>query len=68
MKQKLKLGMALFSDLPIIFLDEPSTNLDQKAKDWYLDTVKSLAHEKLLIIATNEKDDVSFCDTVINLA
>jgi ABC-type multidrug transport system ATPase subunit len=67
MKQKIKLAMALFSDLPIIFLDEPGTNLDQKAREWYLDRVKALADERLLIIATNEKDDVSFCNTIINL-
>ncbi|WP_332913584.1 ABC transporter ATP-binding protein [Algoriphagus boritolerans] len=30
MKQRLKLGIALFSDVPVILLDEPTSNLDKK--------------------------------------
>src|SRR5688572_16846769 len=35
MKQRLKLALAFYSDTPLLFLDEPTTNLDKPAIAWY---------------------------------
>jgi ABC-type multidrug transport system ATPase subunit len=35
MKQRVKLGLAFFTDSKIMFLDEPGTNLDEQAFGWY---------------------------------
>lgn len=53
MKQRLKLALAFYSDTPLLFLDEPTTNLDQMATAWYLDR---LAEQKgrTIIIASNQ--------------
>jgi len=36
MRQKIKLGFALLSERPVLLLDEPTTNFDEQAKNWFL--------------------------------
>ena len=67
MKQRVKLALALFSNVPVVFLDEPTTNLDEKTKSWYLKTLEKVMKKRLFIIASNDPDDVSFCDENIQL-
>ena len=57
MKQKLKLGLALYSDCSFTLLDEPCTNLDKNSKIWYQNTIENLQNFKKIIIATNSNDD-----------
>ncbi len=56
MKQRLKLALAFYSDTPLLFLDEPTTNLDKRAIAWYQE---NLAHraERTTIIASNQEDE-----------
>ncbi len=68
MKQRLKLGLGFFSQSPVLLVDEPTTNLDEKGKTWYSDQIQKLLHKKLIIIASNEEDDYSFADEVISLS
>ena len=49
MRQKIKLGFALLSDRPVLLLDEPTTNFDELAKNWFFDRLKD-QKEKLIII------------------
>jgi ABC-type multidrug transport system ATPase subunit len=53
MRQRLKLGLAFFSDTPLLFLDEPSTNLDEKAVAWYRSLLAN-AGNRLVVIASNQ--------------
>jgi ABC-type multidrug transport system ATPase subunit len=39
MKQRLKLGLALYAAAPLLLLDEPTTNLDAQGTAWYLEHV-----------------------------
>jgi ABC-type multidrug transport system ATPase subunit len=57
MKQRLKLGLAFFTESSILFLDEPGTNLDDRAFQWYNDNLAEVPKEKLILIATNQKDE-----------
>jgi ABC-type multidrug transport system ATPase subunit len=66
MRQKIKLGLSLISHRPILLLDEPCTNLDRKAKDWFFEKLK-LQKEKLIIIASNEKEEIDFCEKSISI-
>lgn len=61
MKQRAKLGLALLSDVPVILLDEPATNLDAKALEWYLTMVNTYTEGKLLIVASNQAQEYAFC-------
>ena len=39
MKQRIKLLLAFFSDVPLILLDEPTMNLDEAGVGWYLSLI-----------------------------
>jgi ABC-type multidrug transport system ATPase subunit len=57
MKQRLKLAMAFYTDADIYFLDEPGTNLDRRAFDWYLTELSKLPSEALVFIASNNPQE-----------
>ena len=67
MRQKIKLGFALLSERPVLLLDEPTTNFDEKAKEWFFDKLKN-QREKLLIIASNEGREIDFCTESISIS
>lgn len=64
MRQKIKLGFALLSDRPVLLLDEPTTNFDEKAKNWFFNRLEQQRH-KLIIIASNEAREIEFCQEKI---
>jgi len=60
MRQKIKLGFALLSDRPVLLLDEPTTNFDEQAKNWFFNRLEQQRH-KLIIVASNEAREIEFC-------
>jgi ABC-2 type transport system ATP-binding protein len=67
MKQRVKLGLAFCSDVPIVLLDEPTSNLDAYWAGWYKTQVQALEASQLLIICSNVPAEYDFCDNVLNL-
>ena len=67
MRQKIKLGFALLSERPVLLLDEPTTNFDEKAKEWFFNKLNN-QREKLLIIASNEGREIDFCTESISIS
>lgn len=62
MKQKLKLGLALFSTSPIILFDEPTNNLDEKTRKWFSEQVSQIVQDRLIIVCSNFlKEEYAFC-------
>jgi ABC-type multidrug transport system ATPase subunit len=57
MKQRVKLALAIYTNAEIFFLDEPGTNLDGQAFDWYLRELARLPAKSLIFIASNEMKD-----------
>ncbi|MFM8834404.1 MAG: ATP-binding cassette domain-containing protein [Cytophagales bacterium] len=57
MRQRLKLALAFFSTSDALFLDEPTTNLDQNAFQWYWKHLKSRPIGQLVLIASNQTDE-----------
>jgi len=57
MKQRVKLALAFFTEADIIFLDEPGTNLDKQAFEWYLKQLHALPAQSLVFIASNQPDE-----------
>lgn len=53
MKQKVKLALALYTDRPILLLDEPTSNLDASTKKWYENKVNKIKEERLLLVCSN---------------
>jgi len=60
MKQRVRIGLALMSDVEAIFLDEPTSNLDRKAIDWYKDTVEQFRKDRIMLVASNQQEDEYF--------
>ncbi|MEO8710664.1 MAG: ATP-binding cassette domain-containing protein [Parafilimonas sp.] len=67
MKQRLKLAQAIFSDVPVILLDEPCTNLDVAGFDLYYTWIENYCKNRLVIISSNDKNEYSFCNEKICL-
>jgi ABC-type multidrug transport system ATPase subunit len=67
MKQRLRLIHSLINDPEIIMLDEPCSNLDTRGRDILYDVLETLKKDKLIIIATNESEDINLCSKGINL-
>ncbi len=68
MKQRLKLSLAILADAPVLFLDEPSTNLDATVIEWYKQLIANYAMHKTIIVCSNSiKDEYGFCDKVITM-
>ena len=66
MKQRLKLGIALYSQSDLILLDEPTTNLDLQGIDWYNQEVENLT-DATLIIASNREQEYAVCPHKVNI-
>jgi ABC-type multidrug transport system ATPase subunit len=67
MKQRVLLGLALFSDTPLLLLDEPTTTLDTAAQAWFQEKLAQHKTGRLVVIATNVKDDLAQCQEVIRI-
>ncbi len=67
MKQRLKLGLAFYSESPIILLDEPTSNLDAQGTAWYLNQIEQHTTDRLLIICSNQPTEYAFCKNIIDV-
>ncbi len=68
MKQRLKLGVAILCDTPLLLLDEPVSNLDANAIAWYKNIIKEYSQNRTLIVASNAiQDEFFICDKQINV-
>jgi ABC-type multidrug transport system ATPase subunit len=67
MKQRVKLGLAFFSDSPVVILDEPTANLDRQGVAWYHEQVRRLDANQLLLIGSNVPEEYDFCENVLDM-
>lgn len=67
MKQRVKLAQAIFSNTPIILLDEPLTNLDEDGIRLYHELIEKYCKSRLLIVSSNDKKEYSFCEEIIDI-
>jgi len=68
MKQRVKLGLAILSDTPLLLLDEPVTALDAKSVQWYKDMVAEYAKNKsILVFSNNREEEFGFCEEKVLL-
>jgi ABC-type multidrug transport system ATPase subunit len=67
MKQRLKLALALFTESPIILLDEPTANLDAAWSKWYRNEIEMLMDHHIIVIASNQKYEYEFCQEIIEV-
>ncbi len=61
MKQRVKLAQAIFSDTPVLLLDEPCSNLDQQGVDQYRSWIEDYSNNRMVIVASNDVREYYFC-------
>jgi len=62
MKQRLKLGLALYADAPLLLLDEPTTNLDATGAAWFQEHVRATRDGRTVLLSSNVPAEYAFCD------
>lgn len=67
MKQRLKFIFALMHSPQFIFLDEPTSNLDDEGKQTVYDLIKIESDKAIVVVASNEKNDLAYCSEILDL-
>ncbi|MBS1563864.1 MAG: ATP-binding cassette domain-containing protein [Bacteroidetes bacterium] len=67
MKQRAKLAQAIFSDVPVVLLDEPCTNLDATGIALYQQLVRDYCADRLVIVSSNDEAEYGFCREKIDI-
>lgn len=63
MKQRVKLTLALCSQTPFVFLDEPFSNLDSNGIEWYKTLLAQNAENKVIVICSNNiAGEIELCN------
>jgi heme exporter protein A len=68
MKQRLKYAVALLKEPAYLFLDEPSSNLDDAGKQMVHEVLEEFRRKSIIVIATNEKEEYRLARTVCSLS
>ncbi|TPG66183.1 ABC transporter ATP-binding protein [Hymenobacter nivis] len=67
MKQRLKLGLALYADAPLLLLDEPTTNLDATGAAWFQEHVRATRAGRTILLSSNVPAEYAFCDAELRV-
>jgi ABC-type multidrug transport system ATPase subunit len=67
MKQRLKLGLALYSQSDILMLDEPTSNMDDRGISWYHEHIAAATTNKVVLICSNQAYEWNFCQHQIQI-
>ena len=65
--QRLSIARSLYAESDLIIFDEPTVSLDVKIKKDILDTISNLRENRIIIMITHSKDDLSICDTIFKI-
>lgn len=67
MLQRAKYVCAMMNQPEILFLDEPTSNLDDRGRDSVFRIMEEQKKDKILVLATNNNDEVHFGDRQVVL-
>lgn len=67
MKQRTKLALACCTNSPLLFLDEPTSNLDRQGMAWYHELISKFTAGKMIFVGSNQEEEYSFCDHQIQV-
>lgn len=67
MKQRMKLAQGLFTDVPVVLLDEPCTNMDSAGFELYQSLISQFTRQRLVIVSSNDLQEYGFCTEIIDI-
>src|SRR5215510_6775068 len=67
MKQRVKLAQAIFSDVPVVLLDEPCTNLDSVGIQLYQNLITEYCKNRMVVVSSNDEVEYGFCKERLNI-
>lgn len=67
MKQRVKIAQAIFSNVSVVLLDEPCTNLDEEGIKLYKNLVNDYCGDRMLIVSSNDAQEYDFCNDIIDM-
>ena len=67
MKQRVKLAQAVFSDTPVLLLDEPCTNLDEAGYQLYYQLINDYCKNRMVVVSSNDEKEFGFCGEKISV-
>ena len=67
MKQRLKYAFALQMQPEVLYLDEPTSNLDKQGIAYVYDIMEQYKEDKILVFATNDEQDLQLADQVVRI-
>jgi ABC-type multidrug transport system ATPase subunit len=67
MKQRVKLAQAILSDVPVVLLDEPCTNLDADGISLYHKLINENCSNRLVIVSSNDEVEYKFCNHKLSI-
>ncbi len=68
MRQRVKLGLAIIADTPLLLLDEPTSHLDAKNTKWFQQLLlEHRQHRTICIASNNATDEIFCCDSTIEM-
>lgn len=67
MKQRVKFIFALYHQPELLVFDEPTSTLDNDGKDIVYNVIENEKNNRLIIVASNEDKDLSYCGSILNL-
>jgi len=68
MLQRMKYVCALLHEPHILLVDEPTSSLDEEGCQIVFNIMEEQKKDKILILATNDKEEAKFGDSAIELA
>lgn len=68
MQQRVKLALAILSESQLLLLDEPTTYLDLKSKQWFHDLLNQYLSDRTTIICSNDAQDFISCEQVLDIS
>jgi len=67
MRQRARLAQAIFSDTPVVLLDEPCTNLDSEGIALYRQLIRDYCGGRMVIVSSNDMQEYDFCEHTLSI-
>lgn len=69
MKQRTKLALAILSEVDLVLLDEPLSNLDKSGEQWYRQLAEHYLNTKTVAVCSNQNEsEYFFCNRDLTIS